>query len=259
MIKRTDVGRIQYPQGLPLSDRRHCRRMIVAVAESLKQCEHAVVSCSAGIDSTVLVHATGQAIRIQPQNEAGRVTKATAVYLNHLLRPNEVSKEVDHVEKLSQEYLSYVTPAITLDVKKGVGLQERARDARYEALELLVRKLQNEESQTIHIMTAHNSNDDAETKIFQFLKGKKALGISAAQSFRSLDRVFLTRPFLKFSREDIERYAKAFHLSWCEDSSNETDAYTRNKIRHHLIPWIEENINPGVVKTLSRAVVECHE
>lgn len=254
MIKRTDVGRIQYPQGLSLSDRRHCRRMITAVAENLKQCDHAIVSCSAGIDSTVLAHAAGQAIRIQPENECGRTTKVTAVYLNHLLRPNEVNKEAEHVERLSREHLSYVTPAITLDVKKGVGLQERARDARYQALETLAKSLPSEDN--VHILTAHNSNDDAETKIFQFLKGKKALGILPIQNFKSLEKVFLVRPFLKFSREDIERYAKAFQLSWCEDSSNETDAYTRNKIRHHLIPWIEENINPGVVRTLSRAVVE---
>jgi tRNA(Ile)-lysidine synthase len=52
------------------------------------------------------------------------------------------------------------------------------------------------------------------------------------------------------TRESIERYAKIWNLSWSEDSSNCKDKYTRNRIRNELIPWIKENVNAGIVKTL---------
>ncbi len=272
-MKKTDLGKILYPESLSIADRRHCRRMIVAVRDEL-WCNHAIVSCSAGIDSTVLVHALGQATRINPMRsiptgsslpevrsdlallEENKI-KTTAVYLNHHLRPNEVSKEAEHVEKITKESLSYVTPTIDLDIEKGLSLQERARDARYKALEKLALKIPTDQKlyYTVNIFTAHNMNDVAETKLFQFIKGRKVNGIPKKRlisKYLSDRTIFLVRPFIKFSREDIERYARCFNLSWCEDSSNDSDFYTRNKIRHHLIPWIKENINPGIINTLGR-------
>ena len=260
MSKKTDLGKILYPESLSVADRRRCRRLITAVRNELC-CNHAIVSCSSGIDSTVLVHALGQAVRISPWGSSipeirldEAKIKTTAVYLNHHLRPDEVSKEAEHVERITKEYLSYVTPAINLDVKKGPSLQEKARDARYKALEQLALSLP--VTGVINIFTAHNMNDVAETKLFQFIKGRKVNGIPKerflTENTSYTKKVYLVRPLLKFSREDIERYARCFNLTWCEDSSNQTDSYTRNKIRHHLIPWIRENVNPGVISTLGR-------
>ena len=150
------------------------------------------------------------------------------------------------MESLTREHLTFVTPAVLLDVPSGPSLQDRARYARYKALAELAPKFS-------VVMTAHNLNDNAETKLYQFLKGQKANGIP---SFRRLDstdvlsHVYLSRPLLQFSRKDIEVYARCFRLKWCEDSSNKTDHYARNKIRHHLIPWIETNINSGIIKML---------
>jgi len=273
MSKKTDLGKILYPESLSVADRRHCRRIIVAIRDEL-WCDHVIVACSGGIDSTVLVHALGQATRINPW-PGGCISainpdliklddnkiKTTAVYLNHHLRPNEVSEEVQHVEKITKEHLSYVTPSVNLDVKKGPSLQERARDARYEALEQLASKVPSDRSYyVINIFTAHNMNDVAETKLFQFIKGRKVNGIPKKRLLNkdasAARKIFLMRPFLQFSREDIERYARCFNLTWCEDSSNKSDHYTRNKIRHHLIPWIKENINPGVINTLGRDEME---
>lgn len=262
-MKKTDKGKISYPKGLSLPDRRHCRRIITAVSELL-DCDYVIVSCSGGIDSTVLVHALGQALIINPwprprsvldpleETEENKI-KATAVYLNHHFRPDQVAQEAEHVEKITSQYLTYVTPSIDLDVSKGPGLQERARDARYQALDALIGKIPGPKTKRVHVMTGHNQNDVAETKLFQFLKGRAVNGIPKERSFGSSHCSFLLRPLLDFSRKDIERYATAFNLTWCEDSSNDSDDYTRNKIRHHLIPWIEQNLNPGIVQTLSQS------
>lgn len=239
-----------------MPERRHCRRMITSVARSFGVMDRIVVSCSAGIDSTVLVHAVGQALRINPRNKFDSEIKSTAVYLNHNLRPKEVKAEALHVEELATQYLSFTTPAVQLKVEKGPGLQERARNARYSALSLLgeqqLKEIEGVARPMCAIATAHNANDNAETKLFQFLKTGRSVGIIPWRRIEqgSLD-VYVVRPLLEFTREDIERYAYAFSLKWHEDSSNSTDQYTRNKIRHHLIPWVKENINPGIVKMLN--------
>lgn len=244
----TDVKKIEYPVGLPVAERRLCRKIITAVSSYLVDLDVAIVSCSGGIDSTVLAHAAGQAILIRPENKFKRNTAVTAVYLNHNLRPTEIQKEAEHVESLSKRYLSYAIPAMTLDVPHGSGVQERARTARYAALLRLSRSF--DSTLVVGVLTAHNRNDNAETRLFRFLKGKEASGIPRR---RKLDdsQIDLIRPFLDFTREDIKRYAESFKLSWCEDSSNAQDHYTRNRIRHHLIPWIKENVNPGIIKTLT--------
>lgn len=254
-MKRTDMMPIEYPKGVSISDRRHCRKMIVEVKRCLCLDFH-FIACSGGLDSTVLVHAAGQALRIGlPRNYSGVGDMVAAVYLNHHLRSEaELLKEVEHVKALSEACL--MTPALiqSLQVKKGSALQMRARDARYKALLDMASEYCNNNPgfvrpTKVHIVTAHNSNDYAETKLYQFITGKEQNGIPR---FRMMtDRVGLIRPLLGFTRKDIERYARCFQLTWCEDSSNETDQYTRNKIRHHLIPWIESNINPGFVKMLS--------
>lgn len=251
------MGRIIYPEGVSAGDRRHCRRMIASVANTFGIMSCIVVSCSGGIDSTVLVHALGQALRINPKNNCGENVTATAVYLNHNLRPAEVKAEAVHVEDLARKHLSFVSPAIELNVPKGAALQERARNARYKALRDYAEALMDQygdvdKRKMIAVATAHNANDNVETKLYQFLKSGKMNGIATLRRLAepTLD-AFLIRPFLSFTREDIVRYARVFQLTWCEDSSNSTDQYTRNKIRHHLIPWIESNINPGLTKMLN--------
>lgn len=251
MLHRTDVGKIQYPSGLTASNRRHCRRMITAVANEIEVMNKVVVACSGGIDSTVLAHALGQAIRIRPNTSSGKKIEATAVYVNHGLRPTEVVAEAAHVKQLCK-HLTFEGPQLLAKVEKGSKLQERAREARYSILEKFCSTLHEEDpSGFVLLMLGHNANDNAETILFTFLKGKA----QPIPRFRRLVMpprgLFLTRPLLSFTREDIKRYADSFGLSWHTDSSNGEDGYTRNKIRHHLIPWIEQNVNPNVVKTLA--------
>lgn len=253
-MRRTDVGRIEYLEGTNAADRRHCRSMVAAVASLFVRVDLLVVSCSGGLDSTVLTHAVSQALKIRPVNNYAGKIEACAVYLNHNFRPAEVKIEAEHVDNISSKWLTFSVPAIKLNVSKGSHLQERARDARYEALLELCRRqaLQfNKSIPRIDVLTAHNLNDVVETKLFQFLKGRAVTGIPSSRRLGNLsEMIFLARPFLNFSRKDIKRYAECFGLTWCEDSSNGTDDYTRNRIRHHLIPWIESNINPGILKTL---------
>lgn len=251
-MKRTDHNPIQFPRGLSRKDRQLCRKMIISVASiwahpTIPSCrvlpaENVALACSGGIDSTVLLHAAHQAIRIEPYSYRSHyksLINLLTVYINHKLRSKkELDKEIKHVRKISNNK-AVILPA---PIHANSGIQEKARDARLAKFINFVKTFSCE-----FILTAHTASDNAETKLFQFITGRKIVGI--AKHVPLIENYhYMSRPFLKFTREDIERYAHCFDLTWCEDSSNFTDKYTRNKIRHHLIPWIKNNVNPGFEK-----------
>lgn len=237
-MKKTDRKRISYPKGTSSEDRRFVRALIAQVANYLRDNQicrnHVVIGCSGGLDSTVLAHLHACARTIGPHVES------TLVYVNHNLRTQEeIQKDIDHVNHLGKELNMNV---LVENIHLGTGnVQLEARDARYEALANIACTLES------IVLLAHHGNDIVESKLFQFLTGREVIGISKSFSFKEIQ---FFRPMLEFTRLDLERYAKIWNLNWSEDSSNSTDKYTRNKIRHHLIPFIEKEINPGVVKML---------
>jgi len=243
-MKRTDVSPIKYPKNILPADRRFARSFIVNIRSYINsRTETIIVACSGGIDSVVLAHALGQCLIISPMAVD---CQATAVYVDHGLRPDETPREAALVQRLAERHLSYAARPIMLYMEDGPGVQERARGGRYAAL----KGIADPELRT-SILTAHHADDNAETKIFQFFKGWEPKGISPV--IWAANNLNIIRPMLGNTRAEIERYAKIWDLEWIDDPSNATDKYTRNKIRHHLIPWIKENINSGVVGTLNNA------
>lgn len=251
-MRKTDVGKIIYPTGLSVAQRRRARSIITAIASTFDEAQVIVVACSGGIDSTVLTHALSQALRIRPTNKLGQNIVGTACYINHNLRPEENKIEIEHVTQLNSN-LSFNTPPQNGSIGYGPGIQMRAREIRYNLLHNVVlnyAEKYNSDSNGTRLWTAHSANDQAETKLYQFIKGIKPVGIRRKYKVKPLNKFSLERPLLDFTREDIEEYAKCFGLTWCEDSSNKTENYSRNKIRHSLIPWIKENINAGIVNSM---------
>lgn len=108
-----------------------------------------------------------------------------------------------------------------------LSIQMAARELRYTWFEELIAK-----NTLDYIATAHHADDAVETMFINLSRGtglKGLLGIPAVNKK-------IVRPLLKFSRNQIESYAKKHDIKWREDSSNASDAYLRNQIRHHLIP-----------------------
>ena len=244
-MRKTDVKHIQFAKVTSNLDRRCCRKIILATNECIKDYDSIIVSCSGGLDSSVLVHTLSQALRISGQSKS-----VTVVYLNHHLRPDQVELESAHVKSLSEQLFGEGSfREVSLDVTKGSSLQVRARNQRYAVLADLANETPNIK---VAVLTAHHANDVAETKLFQLLTGRPLNGIPKSRSLANAANTTIVRPFLSISRIDLERYAKTLSVPWCHDRSNDTLDYSRNKIRHDLIPWIEANINPGVVKTLSK-------
>lgn len=99
------------------------------------------------------------------------------------------------------------------------------------------------------VVTAHHLDDSLETFLINFSRGTGIDGLVGIPQ----QKLNIIRPFLIFSRNEIETYAQTNQLTWREDSSNASDKYLRNKIRHQLIPVLKE-LNPSLLQSFEKTV-----
>ncbi|MFZ1082756.1 MAG: tRNA lysidine(34) synthetase TilS [Candidatus Kryptoniota bacterium] len=199
-----------------------------------------IVAVSGGIDSTVLLDLM--------MDLKDRLNLDVAVaHINHKLRGEESEEDEAFVKKLAERYgiECFVHSANTraFMVEHKTSLQAGARDIRYKFFQT-VKILKN----FTKIATAHNADDNAETVLFNLFRGSGTNGLGGIP----VKRGDIIRPLLFAERKDIEQYAKLKSLQFRLDSSNTKDYYTRNLIRHSLIPQIQAKINPSAVNTLNR-------
>ena len=167
-----------------------------------------------------------------------------AAHFNHNLRGEESKRDEKFVRELCARY------DIPLHVASGEihpgkkGLEAAARDARYAFLESLPGK----------IATAHTADDNAETILMHLVRGTglKGLGGIAPQ------RGKLIRPMLGITRREVEGFLSEWHLPHVEDSTNETDAFLRNRLRHHVMPLLAAE-NPRIAENLSQMALRLRE
>ena len=114
-----------------------------------------------------------------------------------------------------------------------IGIQEAARDLRYEFFDKLLIS-----SGFDKIATAHNADDNAETVLMNVFRGAGVAGLAGIPVFRKDRRII--RPLLFAGRKEIEAYAAEESLPFRNDSSNAKDQYTRNFIRHHVLPPVKK-------------------
>ena len=182
-----------------------------------------MVALSGGADSTALLHALVQLGEKYSLN-------VTAAHLNHKLRGDESDRDEQFVRKMCDELgveLVCESADIPSLAKKGEGIEECARRVRYDFLQRNAKG---------KIATAHSADDNIETVIFNLTRGSGIKGGCGIPPVR--DNII--RPLIMCSRDEIEDYCEKNGLSFVTDSSNLTDDYTRNRIRHNVIPVLKE-------------------
>ena len=159
-----------------------------------------------------------------------------AAHFNHNLRGEESDREAAFVVTFCKDH------AIPCHVGSGVvtagekGLEAAARNARYDFLQSLSGK----------IATAHTADDNAETLIMHLVRGTGLKGLGGITPVREN----LIRPMLTVTRQEVLHFLEEEKIPWMNDSSNETDAFLRNRIRHHVMPLLKEE-NPNLAECLS--------
>ena len=184
------------------------------------------------------------------------------VHVNHLIR-QEAGEDAAFVKDLCEKWQLpfYLVEKNVRAYAENAGLseEEAGRKIRYETFEEALQKetqkhgkgLKIEEVVTNSgkIAVAHNSNDRAETMLFHLFRGT---GLSGAGGIKPVSGTII-RPLLCLTREEIEKWLMKEQLSWCIDATNEKDDYTRNRIRHHILPYAEEKVCSGVITHMNRA------
>ena len=195
----------------------------------LENTDEVVVGFSGGADSVCLLH-----ILNSLKNVFGYSLKA--VHINHGIRGDEANRDEyfakDFCLKYEISFQAFSFNCIEEAEKSKETLEECGRRLRYESFNSVC-------SEKSKIATAHNANDNAETIIFNITRGTSVKGVCGIPFVR--DNII--RPLLYCSRNEIEGYCTENSLSYVTDSTNSEVEYTRNKIRHLVLPVLEE-INP---------------
>lgn len=177
-----------------------------------------------------------------------------AFHVNHGIRGEDADADEAFAEALCKRS-GVVFYAVHADVPRyakeyGMGLEEAGREMRYQAAVQLAGKHGYD-----RVALAHQQNDVAETLLFHLFRGSSVSGLASIPAKRDK----LIRPLLFCGRGEIEVYLKEQGLPYCTDSTNEETGYTRNKIRHCIFPYAEEQVNGGAIRHAAAAAAELSE
>ena len=204
-----------------------------------------LVGLSGGADSTALVLSL-----CSLREKYG--FEVFALHVNHMIRGKEAERDEEFAKnlcaKLGIEFICERVDVPHLSQMSGESLELCARNARYE----IFSKICLERSIT-HVATAHNKCDNAETVLFNLLRGSSAKGLCGIPVKRSLcDGVTLIRPIIYAERSEIEEYLCSLGQDFVTDSTNASDDYTRNYLRHEIIPRLHKvnlQANDSIMRT----------
>lgn len=219
--------------------------MLLKIENAMQKCGvkkncSILVGLSGGADSVALTHAL-----CSLSQKYGFAIYAA--HVNHGLRGAEAVRDEEFSREFAQEhgitFFSLRADVGKISKEKGISEELAGREVRYEFFLQLCEK-----HGIDYVATAHHRNDNAETILMNFMRGSGLRGMGGIKYRREN----IIRPLLDCTRSEIEEYCRVNGLSYVTDKTNFEDEYTRNKIRHSLIPMIEEKFNPSVVEALTR-------
>lgn len=202
-----------------------------------------LVGVSGGRDSVALLHACVRA----------GVRDLIVCHVNHGLRGDESDGDElfvrDLAEKLSLPFYSFQANVAEISETEKKSIELAAREARHH----FFRKAS--EGQQCHgILLAHHADDQAETTLFNLLRGSS--GLKGMQKVQHLEQaeISLYRPLLETTRDEINVYISEHGIEYREDSSNAKDFATRNRMRNEVMPLLKEIMGREVAPAINRAL-----
>jgi tRNA(Ile)-lysidine synthase len=196
-----------------------------------------LLATSGGIDSMVLLHLCHQF-----ELDIG------VAHCNFQLRGDESDEDEDFVKSQTEKLQipifikKFDTKSFAQQQKSSI--QVVARNLRYDWFNTLL--INNDYD---YILTAHHLDDSLETFLINFTRGSGLDGLTGIPQQNGT----IVRPLLPFSRTEIEIFAKENNIEWREDSSNASDNYLRNKLRHDVIPLLKE-LNPSLLHSFQNTI-----
>ncbi|MBV4460047.1 tRNA lysidine(34) synthetase TilS [Pseudomonas sp. COR58] len=201
------------------------------------------IAFSGGLDSTVLLHLLARLAKTET------LPPLSALHVHHGLQA-AADTWPEHCRTFC-DALGLPLQVIRVQVRPGASLEGAARDARYAAFDAAIGR--NEA-----LLTGQHRDDQAETLLFRLLRGAGVRGLSAMPAHRPLGRGSLVRPLLEVGRGELEAYARAHQLAWIEDPSNQDLQFSRNYLRHQVMPLLAARW-PQATASLVRSAAHARE
>jgi len=199
--------------------------------------EHPVlVACSGGADSLALLAAAVFEARSRPWQVVGAT-------VDHGLQEGSAQRAGQVVAQMAALGVDE-TVSVSVSVEaRGQGVEAAAREARYAVLEEVAQRFSSEV-----VLLGHTLDDQAETVLLGLARG------SGGRSLQGMRRRFeaFRRPLLDLRRSQTEAACRAQGIEWWEDPHNHDPRFTRSRLRHRVLPMLEEQIGPGVTAALAR-------
>lgn len=206
----------------------------------LEPTEHYLLAVSGGSDSMALAAAC-----VAMQKEGwGRYS---VCHVEHGLRGEESLRDMQFVQRFCEEHQlpCYVEQVDVrgLAAREHLSIEAAARRLRHKALKETMQLVK-----ANAIVFAHNLDDQAETVLLRLLRGTSLTGLCGIRGEGHMG----LRPFLELRHHQLAQYCELMGVAYCHDSTNDDLAYTRNRVRHELMPYLEQHFNSNVKETLAR-------
>jgi tRNA(Ile)-lysidine synthase len=205
------------------------------------------VAVSGGADSVALLR-----LLLDLRDELGLVL--SVIHLNHNLRAQESAGDEQFVAELAAKFnLPFSSREADVAVRaasNGISLETAARELRYQFFAELLRA---QPAGLDRVATGHTLDDQAETVLMRVIRGTGMRGLGGIHPHLELEDQpgEIVRPLLNVRRREIEVYLHDIQQPWREDSTNRDHKFTRNRVRHLLLPLLEREFNPSIAENLS--------
>jgi tRNA(Ile)-lysidine synthase len=212
--------------------------MTIKDCQMLSDCHTLGIGLSGGADSVCLAHI------LSTNKEKLGVSLIKGIHIHHGIRGDEADRDLEFsrsiCNKFGIEFVAFYVDVPAEAKKTGESIEECARRIRYDFFE---------KSGCDKVATAHNLNDNIETFVFNLTRGASLSGLCGIPYTRGI----YIRPLLNCSRVEIEKYILDNQLSYVTDSTNLNNDYTRNRIRHNILPLLFE-LNPSFDKSFVKCI-----
>lgn len=203
--------------------------------------DRVVVAVSGGSDSVALAHLLAE---IAPSLEA---TVVALAHLNHRLR-GDASDADEQFSRALAATLGWAAVVGTEDVasdarSRHISIERAGHDARRRFFDRTLA-----ETNATVVATGHTADDQAETVLMRLVRGAGTRGLAGIRARRGP----VVRPLLGVRRHELVSYLEARHLDWRDDESNRDVSIVRNRVRHELVPLVEQRFSPAIVESLGR-------
>ncbi len=201
------------------------RQVESCLSRHLEPGAHVRVALSGGVDSVVLLHLLA---RLAPHYPI----ELSAVHVHHGINPKADEWSRFSLALCARLHVDCEIVRVKVPRKSAEGLEAAARKARYAALT---------KSGVDALVMAHHLDDQAETVLFQLLRGGEPRALAAMPEARMHEGMLLLRPLLGVSKSELVAYARQHQLVWVEDDSNLDTKLSRNALRQDILPLLEKH------------------